>query len=141
MQWWIWILLGFLLLLAELLTPGGFYLIFFGIAALIVGATAQASHAPAWLQWVMFSVISLAAIAFFRKPLLARFSSPPETDVDTLVGERGQALDAIAVGARGKVELRGSAWSAENVSDTPIDAGRACRVLRVDGLTLSVKPE
>jgi len=28
MLWWVWILLGFLLLLAELLTPGGLYLLF-----------------------------------------------------------------------------------------------------------------
>ena len=33
MIWWLWVLLGILLLAIELLTPGGFYVIFFGIAS------------------------------------------------------------------------------------------------------------
>ena len=37
MDWWLWILLGLLLFLAELTTPGGFYILFFGIGAVIVG--------------------------------------------------------------------------------------------------------
>ena len=37
MDWWIWILFGLLLLLVELVTPGGFYILFFGIGAVIVG--------------------------------------------------------------------------------------------------------
>jgi membrane protein implicated in regulation of membrane protease activity len=37
MDWWIWILLGLLLCVAELTTPGGFYILFFGIGAVIVG--------------------------------------------------------------------------------------------------------
>ena len=40
MLWWVWILLGFLLLLAEVLTPGGLYLLFFGVAAILVGLLA-----------------------------------------------------------------------------------------------------
>ena len=30
MEWWIWVVLGLALLLGEILTPGGFYLLFFG---------------------------------------------------------------------------------------------------------------
>ena len=36
--WWIWISAGVLFLLAEAITPGGFYLIFIGLSALLVGA-------------------------------------------------------------------------------------------------------
>ncbi len=34
MDWWIWIVLGLMLVLGELVTPGGFYILFFGIAAI-----------------------------------------------------------------------------------------------------------
>ena len=53
MLWWVWILLGFLLLLAELLTPGGLYLLFFGVAAIIVGLLAGLNLiGPPWMQWL-----------------------------------------------------------------------------------------
>lgn len=32
MLWWTWIILGLVLLVAEMLPPGGFYLLFFGAA-------------------------------------------------------------------------------------------------------------
>jgi regulator of protease activity HflC (stomatin/prohibitin superfamily) len=35
MGWWIWIVLGLVLLLGELVTPGGFYILFFGVGAII----------------------------------------------------------------------------------------------------------
>ncbi len=38
MVWWAWVLVGFLLLLGEILTPGGFFILFFGVGALVVGA-------------------------------------------------------------------------------------------------------
>ncbi len=37
MDWWIWLVLGFALLGAEMLAPGGLYLLFAGVAALSVG--------------------------------------------------------------------------------------------------------
>ena len=38
MAWWIWVLGGLVLLLAEVLTPGGFFVVFFGAGAILVGA-------------------------------------------------------------------------------------------------------
>src|SRR5262249_6154006 len=100
MAWWAWMILGCLMVLAEMLTPGGFYLLFFGIAALMVGLLDLMSMAgPAWLQWLLFSAISLASVAFFRKPLVRRFSAQtagsgtPTVDTDKLVGEVATAAE------------------------------------------------
>ena len=38
MQWWIWVVAAVALLAVELLTPGGFYFLFFGVGALAAGA-------------------------------------------------------------------------------------------------------
>ena len=35
--WWMWFILGVVLLLAELTTPGAFYQLFFGLGAIVVG--------------------------------------------------------------------------------------------------------
>jgi len=40
MTWSYWLFMGLALAGAEMLSPGGFYLLFFGMAALIVGALA-----------------------------------------------------------------------------------------------------
>ncbi len=37
MIWWYWVVLGLLLTGLELATPGGFFVIFFGVGALLVG--------------------------------------------------------------------------------------------------------
>ena len=62
MIWWFWILLGLLLAAIELSTPGGFFFIFFAVAALLVG-TLELLHIleSDALQWGLFSVLSLSA--------------------------------------------------------------------------------
>ncbi|MBM3802883.1 MAG: NfeD family protein [Acidimicrobiia bacterium] len=141
MLWWIWILLGFALLLAELLTPGGLYLLFCGAAAVLVGLfTGLSLTGPPWMQWLLFSVLSVVALGVFRRPLLKRLRPPgPGQVVDALVGETAVALDEMAAGSVGKVELRGSAWSAHNAGQSALAAGQRCKVERVDGLTLWVR--
>jgi len=37
MPWWVWMLLGMALLVAELALPTDFFLFFFGLSALLVG--------------------------------------------------------------------------------------------------------
>ncbi len=60
MDWWIWILLGLLISVAELMTPGGFYILFFGIGAVIVGILVGFQVAgPAWFQFILFSALSV----------------------------------------------------------------------------------
>lgn len=141
MLWWIWLLAGLILVLLELLTPGGFYILFFGIGALVVGALAGFKLAgPPWMEWLLFSVLSLLALALLRGPLLARWGAKvDEREVDSLVGETALALEDIAVDGIGKVELRGAAWNARNAGGGPVNRGQRCRVEQVEGLTLRVR--
>ncbi|HXE89994.1 MAG TPA: NfeD family protein [Terriglobales bacterium] len=142
MQWWAWMILGFILIAAELLTPGGFFVLFFGLAGVIVGFLRLADVAgPPWVQWLLFSGISVASIVLFRKPLMARFGMAAPKQVDQLVGEIGNALDDIAVNVIGKVELRGTPWTARNVGETPLTRGQRCKVEKQEGLTLFVRAE
>src|SRR5262245_1927867 len=141
--WWHWLVLGLILAAAELATAGGFYVIFFGIGAIIVGLLASVGLAgPVWVQLLLFAVISVISLLLFRRRLLKTFQPDPQApSIDTLVGEIGIAGADIAPGGVGQVELRGTSWSARNNADVGVGRGARCRVVRVEGLTLHIVPE
>jgi hypothetical protein len=143
MQWWHWLVLGLILVALEMAASGGFYVIFFGVAALAIGGLHLFNVAgPAWFQFLLFSVISVASLLFFRNPLLRMLKLDATPDnVDSLVGETAIPLDDIAPGAVGRAELRGSAWSARNSSTVALARGQRCRVVRVERLMIYLEPE
>lgn len=143
MEWWHWVLLGLVLCLAEIATPGGFYLMFFGLGGLAVGLLiALGTLTVDWMQWLVFSVVSASALLLLRKPLVQRLKdSTPHRDSDTMVGEHAKATTALEPGATGQVELRGTVWKARNVGESLLVAGQNCRVMHVHGLTLDVKAD
>ena len=141
--WWHWLVLGLLLVLAEMASAGGFYIIFFGIGALAVGLLSWFGVAgPGWVQLALFTVLSVATLLVFRGRMLQWLQVDPQRPpVDALVGEIGMASEEMAPGAVGRVEYRGSAWSARNASAVVLTRGARCRIVRVDGLMLFVEPE
>ncbi|MFO0775266.1 MAG: NfeD family protein [Nitrospiraceae bacterium] len=140
MVWWYWMVLGLVLIGLELVTPGGFYLFFFGLSALLVGAFGGLGLTlPTWVEWCLFTVFAVASLLMFRKPLArATAALPGRHEVDSVVGEHGVVVQAMAEGAMGKVELRGSHWNACNAGPGLLVKDQRCRVDRVDGLTLWV---
>jgi len=141
--WWHWLVLGLVLVVSELATPGGFYIVFFGIGALVVGVLAGFDMAgPVWTQLLLFSLISIMSIVLFRGRLLRMFQAETQApSPDQLVGEVAVAAEDLAPGAMGRVELRGAAWSAKNDATAFVARGVRCRVTRVEGLTLHIVPE
>ena len=144
MTWWLWAFLGLFLLGSEIVTPGGFYMLFFGIGALAVGALVGLGmiHSE-WMSWLLFSVFSVASLVILRPPLrrLMTADRGNVSSVDTMGGETAIVLDDLPPGATGKAECRGSTWNAHNAGDKPLLKGQRSRVERVDGITLWIKPE
>ena len=144
MLWWYWILLGLALLALEIMAPSGFYVLFFGLAALCVGTGVGFGLIESvWVQWVLFSVLAVITLLIFRGPLLARIRSQQRAqhDVDNLLGEIAVSLEDLPPGTTGKAELRGSSWTVRNAGEDILLAGQRGRVVRVDGLTLWVTAE
>jgi membrane protein implicated in regulation of membrane protease activity len=143
MIWWYWILLGLALLAVELATPGGFFFIFFAVSALVIGLLEVIGIVSVdWLQWVLFSVLSIVCLAVFRKPLLERMRASERNEpVDSLVGEVAVVSTPIPAGQYGRAELRGSLWNARNVDDGTLSTGDRCRVVAVRGLEIDIRPE
>lgn len=140
-DWWLWIVLGLGLLGLELLLPSGFYLTFFGVAAVLVGLLAAVGIAGSLgAQLLQFTLLSLACLFGLRRLLLTHLRpSKAARNVDALVGETALALDDVPVNGLGRAELRGSSWSVRNVGDAAVARGQRCVVERVDGLTLWVR--
>ena len=143
MDWWIWVLAGLGLLALEMMTPGGFYVMFFGAGALVVGVlVALGAVQPQWLQWLLFSVVSVLSLIVFRGRLVTwSHAGAPAPPVDSLLGEIATPMEDIAPDALGKAELRGTAWTAHNVDARPLVKGQRGRVVRIDGLTLDIRAE
>ena len=144
MLWWYWVTLGLVLAMLELAVPTNFFLLFFGIGGIVVGFLSLGGlTGPAWVQWLLFTVISVLSVVLFRGPLLRRFHRDDwmRRPVDALTEDIATTLEDIAPGSIGRVELRGTNWSARNVGAGVLSKGQRCAVQRVDGLTLYIVPE
>lgn len=143
MPWWGWITIGALLLAAEMaFVDAEFYLVFLGVAALVVGLVELGgADAPVWLQWLLFALLAVTSLVLFRKRLYRSIRGPTRDVPENVEDEIAIALESIQPGARGQVELRGSRWTAHNDGDAAIERGAQMRVLRAEGIVLRVRPD
>jgi membrane protein implicated in regulation of membrane protease activity len=137
---WFWLVLGVVLMIAELLLPTGFFMFFFGVGAVLTALLTLLGSLSPTVQGLAFIVVSLLCVILLRKPLLTKFHFRNRIHtVDSLVGETAKTLETIAPQCMGRVEMRGSTWSAMNTGAEPIPVYGSCRVEKVEGLTLHVK--
>ena len=142
MPWWGWVTVGTLLLVAEMaFVDLEFFLVFLGVSALLVGAISILGlELPFWMQWIVFALLSVASLVFFRQRLYALIRPPPDGEVRTGVeGEHATAVESIAPGATGSVTLRGANWTGLNRGAETIPAGARCHVERSEGVTLELR--
>ncbi|WP_395636188.1 NfeD family protein [Sphingorhabdus sp.] len=135
---WFWLSLGLLLGVAELVAPG-FFLMWLGLAALIVGGLDYFLPITVAYQVAMFAILSVLTV-FAGKKFLQK--NPIETE-DANLNDRGARLtgeivtvvEAITNG-HGRVKVGDSVWSARGV-DAAI--GSRVRVTGADGAVLLVE--
>jgi inner membrane protein len=134
--WWMWFVTGVGLLIFELVTPGGLFAIFFGFAAVIVGLlTVLHLSGPEWLQWLLFIALSIAGVLLLRKPVQQWLgANAPLLPSEEMRGEWALVTEEIRPGDVGKVELRGTTWSAR--ANRTVRVGERAPVDRIDGLTV-----
>jgi membrane protein implicated in regulation of membrane protease activity len=135
---WTWLVIGAVLLGLELLAPGVFML-WLGLAALLVGVV---SFVIAWgwqAQIIAFVVFSLAAVPLWRRLSLAQKAAPNEAFLnrrsEAFVG-RVFTLEKPIVDGAGTVRIDDSIWRITG-PDTP--AGSRVKVIRADGGLLTVE--
>ncbi|HNW17632.1 MAG TPA: NfeD family protein [Sphingorhabdus lacus] len=135
---WFWLSLGLILGAAEMVAPG-FFLMWLGLAAIIVGILDYFLPITVAYQVAMFAILSVLTV-FAGKKFLA--DNPIETD-DPKLNDRGARLtgeivtvvEAIADG-QGRVKVGDTVWAARG---TDAATGARVRVTGADGAVLLVE--
>lgn len=137
--------IGFGLLLVELLLPTGGILAAFGVAGLTAAGVIALGSSSETADWVGGALIALGivcAISFYcitRKVIAAHRDRPVRTGTEELVGAVAEARSSLD--PDGQVWLEGTLWAARLVAgDPPVRLGDRVRVEAVEGLTLVVRP-
>ncbi len=136
---WNWFILAVILFVLELMAPGAFML-WLGIAAILVGAISLAMEWSWQAQVITFAVLSVAAIPAWR-----HFARRVEKPVDRpFLNQRAQGyvgrvftLEKPIVDGFGTVKIDDTVW---RVSGSDCPAGSRVRIAHVDGANLSVEP-
>jgi membrane protein implicated in regulation of membrane protease activity len=141
---WNWMVLGFVLLTLEILVPGVF-LLWIGLAALIVGAVSLLIwDAGFWIwesQVVVFLVLSLVC-AFVGKKIMSKSGDATDQPLlnkrgDQLVGRTATLTEPITDG-RGRIKIGDTMW---RVSGPDLPAGTKVRVKAAADLDLELVVE
>ena len=137
---WNWLIAGLLLIGVEVLVPGVFML-WLGLAALLVGLLAFVVDLHWQTQILLFAVFAAAAVPVWRR--LARRSKAEISNpflnrrTDALVG-RVFTLEKPIQDGSGTVRIDDTIWRVTG-PDTP--AGSRIRVVKADGAMLTVAAE
>ena len=140
---WVWLILGFVLLIGEVFVPGA-WLLWFGFAAITVGGLTLLpfSDLAGWGwqgQVIAFALLSGLFVLIGRKVLPQGASVDADAmnrPLDRLVGREAVLAEAISGGV-GRVRLGDTLWRAAG-PDLP--SGARVRVVGHDGDRLRVEP-
>ncbi len=142
--WIFWLVLGVVLIIAEVFTLG-FVLFWFGIGA-IAASFIGLLGGGFLLQFLVFAIVSIALTAMSRT-IFAKYLSHRDEDalkmgVDSLPGQIG----TVTIGSQGAlkegaVKVYGSTWTAFPIDgETALAEGEKVEVVSVKGSSIYVRP-
>jgi hypothetical protein len=134
---WSWWVLGLVLLGIEVLLPGFFFL-WFGIAAILIGLSALLVDWPWQMQVVGFVVLSLVTALIARRFVGTRNGDTADPHLNLrasrLEGQTFVLAEPIVEG-RGRIRIDDGVWQVRG-PDAP--AGARIKVIGADGSVLTV---
>jgi membrane protein implicated in regulation of membrane protease activity len=136
---WNWLIVGVVLMGIETFAPGVFML-WLGIAALIVGLLTFTINWSWQTQIIVFAILSIAMV-----PLWRHFSKRNEKPTDKpFLNKRAQGLigrvftlEKPIVDGAGTVKIDDTVW---RVSGSDAPAGSRVKIIHADGASLRVGP-
>jgi len=138
--WWHWIILGITLLILEM-SLGTFFILGFGVAAILVGIIDNFINTSFTLElfiWILLSILSIGAwFKWFRtKPITD--SGQSNYRLDTL----GTVIDEIKPHSRGKVTfdspvLGNTSWHA--TAKVAISKNTRVQIVEINGQLIEVE--
>ena len=106
MLYWHWLVLGVVLIVAEIFIPS-FTILWFGLGALVVGVAALMVEMSLSLQVLLWSIFSVLFTVLWFKLVKPRMvdSSNSEMAREAAIGESGQVIKLPAGDTRGKLRF------------------------------------
>jgi len=137
-----WFFIGLVLFLLELVIPG-FFIFFFGLGAWVTALVCLIGDPGTNLQILIFGIVSVLSLIGLRKLIQEKFfytkeNKSPEVE-DEFTGKEGIATTDFGAGKKGKVEFKGTTWSAESTLE--IKKGQGVFILAKESITLIVEPK
>ena len=143
--WIFWLVLGAILVVAEVFTSG-FVLLWFGIGALAAALAGIVGIDNLAIQFLIFAAVSIGLTVSSRTIFVNYFSKERtgqslRTGVDALPGKIGTVVSS-SQGAmqEGAVKVFGSTWTAYPApGEEPLEAGERVCVESVEGASIYVR--
>lgn len=140
-EWWYWAIGGLLLIMLELVIPS-FFVLWFGLGALLVGVILLLTDLSLPLQLGLWALASAAmAVLWFKVFKPNRHKTLIGTAAGEVLGEVGLLVGAVEPFQRGRVRFQRPILGAEEwacVAEQNIRAGERVRLVSVEGSYLKV---
>ncbi len=130
----LWAIIGLLLITAEIFTHS-FFLLFFGIGALLVALLRSLVTLPnSETEILLWATLGLVGVFIFRKKLMGRFKTQTVSFSDQ---HQIIVLDqSIPAHGEAHISYQGSTWIGVNPSHEVLHQGQKVKIARTEGIKL-----
>jgi membrane protein implicated in regulation of membrane protease activity len=143
--WIVWLIIAAIFIGIEVFTPG-FFLLWFGVGALVASAMALFGVGSFALQMIVFLVVSVLLVVASRTIFEKFFTRQLDSNrlrsgVETMIGQIGTVVEPSR-GAlnEGAVRIYGSVWTAfPTEGERPLREGESVAVDRIEGNAIYVR--
>ncbi len=140
MLWWYWIIIGIVLITAEIFIPL-FVVIWFGVSAIIIGFVDYFFEIPFRLElslWIILSIIFTVSWFKFYKEKVVSHSGQSDNSFEI----EGVVIEKIQKSEKGRVKfdsplLGDTTWYA--MSDSELDVDTRVEIVEIKGQLIIVK--
>ncbi len=141
----IWLIAGIVLMLAELIIPGGI-VVFIGLGAFLTGGLLFVGIIDTWVSaWLFFFIATMVLIFAFRgvtQKLVGGDSHIANTDENLdIYGKTALVIETIGPGENpGRIEFQGTQWPALG-DGQEIQTGSEVTIVCHENISLLVEPK
>jgi membrane protein implicated in regulation of membrane protease activity len=143
--WVIWLIIAAIFVAAEVFTPG-FFLLWFGVGALVAAIMALLGVSSLAAQTLIFLAVSVTLVVASRTIFEKFLNRPAETNqlrsgIESIIGQVGTVVESSR-GAlnEGAVRVYGSVWTAFPAEgERPLREGDSVTVERIEGNAIYVR--
>lgn len=128
----IWLVVAIIFIIGEMFTEG-FFLLWFGVGAMVSALAAFLGYGDDVTQWTAFLLTS-AILVLLTRPFAARITktAPRMAAVDALIGKKARVIEEINGDKNtGRIVFKGDDWKAE--ASEVISKGEMVEIKGIEG--------